>query len=331
MGTILSAARVNALIAGFQGRRILVVGDVMLDRFIWGSVARISPEAPVPIVRVDRETVHPGGAGNVVSNLIALGARPALVGVVGRDAAGRAFRQELGRRGAVLQGMCVDPAGPTIQKTRIIASSQQVVRVDRERSVGYADRIVQQLLRRCRERLADSEAVIISDYGKGVITRDFLRAFLPLCRKARVPVCVDPKIEHFLLYRGVACITPNLKEAMEGVFVRRARTAVEISALGRTIIRKLRPQAVLLTRGDHGMSLFERSGAQADIPAVAREVFDVTGAGDTVISVFTCALVAGAGMREAALLSNMAGGIVVGKVGTATITLDELRARAAGP
>ena len=316
----------RALVKRFAGRRILVVGDVMVDHYIWGRVSRVSPEAPVPIVEVNKESQTLGGAGNVVQNLHALGALPILVGLVGRDGTGAWVAEALRAQGLETSGLFSDPSRPTTLKTRIIGSHQQIVRFDRE-SAREPSRAIQDSLTGYAEALAaKAAAVIISDYGKGVITRTVLERVIRAARRAGGPITVDPKVEHFQRYRGVTCITPNAQEASQGM---RLHTVVEgdgVLPLGHAIRRKLNADSVLITRGEHGMSLFEKSGRVTHIPTVAREVYDVTGAGDTVIAALTLALAAGAALRDAARVANVAAGLVVEKMGTATVTAAELTA-----
>ncbi|MDE2491557.1 MAG: D-glycero-beta-D-manno-heptose-7-phosphate kinase [Elusimicrobia bacterium] len=311
-------------IAAFRGRRVLVVGDLMLDQYIRGAVTRISPEAPVPVVRVTGESFIPGGAGNVVSNLAALGAAVSIVGVVGEDEAGRRLSDEFRARGAEVSGVCVDVERRTTQKCRVVAERQQAVRFDRETTGPLSHATESRLLASLAEELPRAEAVILSDYGKGVIGPRLLSAAIPAARRRGIPITVDPKPEHFRRYRGVTCVTPNTSEAW-ACMRREPKTGEEpLLALGREILKVLDSRSVLITRGPDGMSLFEPRGRVVNIPTVAREVFDVSGAGDTVISTLTLALAAGAPLPRAAVLSNHAAGIVVGKLGTATTTPDEI-------
>ncbi len=311
-------------IAAFRGRRVLVVGDLMLDQYIRGSVSRISPEAPVPVVRVTGESFIPGGAGNVVSNLAALGAAVSVVGVVGEDEAGRRLLDHFRAGGADVEGVCVDVERQTTQKCRVVAERQQAVRFDRETTGALSHATETRLLASLAEELAKADAVILSDYGKGVIGPRLLAAAIPAARRRRLPITVDPKPEHFRKYRGVTCVTPNTAEAW-ACMRREPRAGQEaIVALGRDTLKTLNSRSVLITRGADGMSLFEDGGRQTHIPTVAREVFDVSGAGDTVISTLTLALAAGASLPRAAVLANQAAGIVVGKLGTATVSPDEL-------
>ncbi len=304
----------------------MVVGDLMVDRYIRGQVNRLSPEAPVPVVHVRQEDFMPGGAGNVACNIAALGGIPYLISVVGQDAEGDRLVSLLRERGVDVDGMVKDDSRPTIVKTRVMAGHQQVVRFDHESHQPLQREINAAVLRRIQGVLPKVKGIIISDYGKGLINASLLPSILALARRHKKIVTVDPKVEHFLRYRGVHCITPNLKEAMEGMRSLPPKTDADVDALGRRILTRLKSHTVLITRGERGMSLYEASGKVTHIPSQALEVFDVTGAGDTVISTFTLALASGASWIEAAHLSNLAAGVVVAKLGTATAKPDEIRA-----
>jgi D-beta-D-heptose 7-phosphate kinase/D-beta-D-heptose 1-phosphate adenosyltransferase len=330
--SVLSATRATRLLRAMRGCRVLVVGDVMLDEFLWGRVSRISPEAPVPVVEIERRSDHLGGAGNVAANVLSLGGRATLVGVVGDDAAGARVRQALQAAG-VDSRLVVDAGRPTTLKTRIVAQHQQVVRADSEDASDVGGRTGNAIARALSAGLGDSGAVVFSDYQKGVVTAGLLRRALPLARRHRLPVLVDPKLRHFRLYRGVTVVTPNQLETEQATGVAlRGERALLLAA--RRILATLRCRAALVTRGEHGMSLFERGRAPLHVPTAAREVFDVTGAGDTVIASMSLAVAGGASLAEAAVLANAAAGVVVGKLGTAQATPDEilsfLRARPAG-
>lgn len=311
----------------FHKARILVVGDVMLDHYIWGTVNRISPEAPVPVVNVTRETFLLGAAANVVNNIRSIGGNVTICGVIGRDDAGRQLERMLRERQIPTDGLVVDESRPTTIKTRVIAHSQQVVRFDRETKDGI-DREIMRLIFENVHRFVDDgiDAIIISDYCKGVVTRELVRDIVRLAGKKGLIVAVDPKVNHFGIYKGVTILTPNTKEASIGSGIE-IEDENSLLKAGKTLLKRLGCDAVLITRGEHGMSLFEKGGRVTHIPTMAREVFDVTGAGDTVISVLTTAMAAGAEMVDAARISNFAAGIVVGIVGTATVKPDELRQR----
>ena len=315
--------RLKAIIQKFPKARVLVLGDLILDEFIWGKVERISPEAPVPVVLVNSESFMPGGATNVASNIASLGGIALICGIAGDDKAGRTLDLELRKRGVDTSGIIVDAHRPTTVKTRIIAHHQQVVRVDREKSGPLDDALLEQILTFIRARIETVDAVIIEDYGKGVIVPRLLTRIIPWARKYKKIVTVDPKIDHFSYYKGVTCITPNEKEAQggSGVII---KDNADIERAGKKLLKELDLESCLITRGENGMSLFERDGKSIHIPTVAQEVFDVSGAGDTVIAAFTLALASGASKLEAAHLSNFAAGIVVSKVGTAVVTKEEL-------
>jgi D-beta-D-heptose 7-phosphate kinase/D-beta-D-heptose 1-phosphate adenosyltransferase len=310
-----------------RGRRVLVLGDVMLDEFVWGDVSRISPEAPVPVVRVTRQSFHVGGAGNVAAGVRALGGEAALAGAVGADDAGARVRAALDAAGVAPRLVELPPGRPTTVKTRIVAHGQQVVRADREDASDVPRAVEEELLEAFREELPRCQAVVVSDYQKGVVTARVLRRALPLARRLGVSVLVDPKVRHFRLYRGASVVTPNQLEAEQATGLP-IRSEGDLAAAGRRILAHLACRAALVTRGEHGMTLFERGRAPLHVPTAAREVFDVTGAGDTVIATMALALAAGASLPEAAVLANAAAGVVVGKVGTAQATPAEVLAAA---
>ncbi|HVO32666.1 MAG TPA: D-glycero-beta-D-manno-heptose-7-phosphate kinase [Elusimicrobiota bacterium] len=320
----MTVSSARSVIGRFNRLKALVVGDVMLDHYVWGSVSRISPEAPVPVVAVQRESEMPGGAGNVAINMAALGAEVSLAALIGDDAAGDRLLDRFKTLPIRTDAVIRTKDRPTILKSRVIAHQQQVVRVDYETQSQIPSAITQQLWTRLESQLARTDVVVISDYAKGVVTSGLLGRLIPLVRRRGIPVTVDPKRENFRYYRRVSCITPNVKEALEGAQLHSADTNNGLESIGDILLRKLQAEAVLITRGEHGMSLFERNKPAFHIPARAQEVFDVTGAGDTVISALSLALAAGASLRTAAELANHAAGIVVGKLGTATATSDEL-------
>ncbi|MBU6398677.1 MAG: D-glycero-beta-D-manno-heptose-7-phosphate kinase [Verrucomicrobia bacterium] len=331
-GTTLPLRRVAGLLARAARSRVLVVGDVILDQFIWGRVARISPEAPVPVVEFDRESCMPGGAANVARNLTALGARAELFGVVGHDEPARQLRRLLLEQTVDCDGVLAHRARPTSIKTRIIAHQQQVVRMDRESRVELDSGMVARLLGALRARLARADAVIVGDYGKGVITQRLLDELRQTCRRRGIWLSLDPKPVHHLDLRGLSLITPNRTEVFELAGLSdgtRAPDPLADASLLRAaeiLLRDLQPALLLVTLGEQGMLLCQRGQKPVHIPTAAREVFDVSGAGDTVIASFTLAVVAGASPVEAAIFSNRAAGVVVGKVGTATVGRTELLA-----
>ena len=318
------AASFEKLIEQFPKTKVLVVGDIMVDRFIRGKVSRISPEAPVPVVKVKEDVDVPGGSGNVIMNLASLGAKVVACGIVGADPAGKSLLKKFGDMGMRTDGIKTDPSRSTTLKARVIAEHQQVVRFDYENSANISPDIQDEFERYIELVLPEVDGIILSDYGKGMITKRLLTYAISGARKLGKPVCVDPKIEHFQSYQKVTCITPNLSEALGGM----RRTHLDkngVLGLGKDILKKLGSDSVLITQGEEGMTLFEKKKA-THIPAKAQEVFDVTGAGDTVISVITLCLACGATMFQAAALSNIAAGIVVGKLGTATVSPEELKA-----
>ncbi|MGH9341796.1 MAG: D-glycero-beta-D-manno-heptose-7-phosphate kinase [Acidobacteriota bacterium] len=308
----------------FEGRSILVIGDLILDKFIWGKVERISPEAPVPVVEVLRESLHLGGAANVAANLRVLGANPLLIGVIGQDEAGDRLLQELARMDINSSGVVIEAGRLTTIKTRIMAQHQQICRTDWEDRKPVPDAARSQIVGIFKETVPRADAVVLSDYAKGVLMPDMVRAIINGCVENGKFVAVDPKLDSFSNYRGASIITPNQKEAERASGVRMLDEPSFLEA-GRRLLEIVESEYVLITRGEEGMSLFDRSG-HFHIPTVTREVYDVTGAGDTVISTLTLAVAAGASLREAALLANHAAGIAVAKLGTASVTRQELLA-----
>jgi len=313
----------------FSRARVLVVGDIMHDVFIFGRVRRISPEAPVPVVEVTRETAMLGGAANVVNNVLALGAHAALAGVIGRDHSGAAVRAELDRMKVDCSCVIEGRSRPTAVKTRVIAHHQQVVRFDREDKRPLKPETVVKLWASLTRAVSRSDAVIVSDYAKGLVTEELMTRLLALCRAKGKPVIVDPKPAHADWYRGAFALTPNEKEAAEAAGFE-IENADDLERAGAALLRRLECQALLITRGERGMSLFRPGHKSLSIPTRAREVYDVTGAGDTVIGVFTVAVVAGMDVVTAMHTANIAGGIVVGKLGTSVATVDEIKAAVNG-
>ncbi len=321
----LQPRRARALLGAMHGRRVLVLGDVMLDEFIWGRVARISPEAPVPVVEVTHESQHVGGAGNVARNVRALGGVPTLVGVVGPDGAAARIRAELDASGVPHALVTSDDGRPTTVKTRILAHQQQILRADRESSDEISPAVARALVAEVRGALEECDALVLSDYAKGVVTPSVVRAVFSLARRRGLPVLVDPKVRHFGLYRRVSVVTPNQLEAEQASGVR-IRNEADLALAAARILKRLECESLLITRGEQGLSLFRRGRRPAHVPTFAREVFDVTGAGDTVIATLALALAGHARLEEAAVLANSAAGVVVGKVGTATASPAEVLA-----
>lgn len=329
----LSRNRVETLIKRAQTRRVLVLGDAMLDQFIWGRVERISPEAPVPVVQMEKESFMPGGAANVARNLTALGVSSEMLGIVGKDIGARQLKELLAENKVGTRGLLESPRRVTTKKIRVIAGKQQVARVDRETAHDISPESEKKLISAVKRRLPDTDAVIVGDYCKGVVTQSLLDRLKALCRPRGVWLSMDPKPFHSLDLSGLSLITPNRKEAFALAGIEdatRGKTApLEDSALMETaekLLNELKPAVLLITLGDHGMLLCQRGRSPYPIPTMAQETFDVSGAGDTVISSFTTAIIAEASPIEAAIISNHAAGIVVGKVGTATVTPEELLA-----
>jgi len=315
--------RAQEIINQFSDRCLVVLGDLMLDEFIWGEVRRISPEAPVPVVEVKRESWHLGGAGNVVSNLLGLGAQALPIGIVGDDDAGQLVRRKFAELGAKDDGLVVAASRPTTRKTRIVAHSQQMVRADREDRSGISSDIEGRILSAFHAALDEADAVVVSDYDKGLLTPRLLETVVSSAHRQGKIVCLDPKIKNFLSYRQVDVITPNQSEAERASGIEIIDDDSLLKAAHR-IREMLGCVNVLITRGEHGMSLLDAQNKLAHIPTVAREVYDVTGAGDTVIATLALAMAVGASVLEAAIIANHAAGVVVGKVGTATVAQAEL-------
>lgn len=309
------------IIRGFKDRNILVIGDLILDHYIWGKVNRISPEAPVPVVEVTREEYLMGGAANVAHNIVSLGGKASVIGIDGQDIAGEALINILRQKGVNCDGIFTENR-PTTVKTRVIAHNQQVVRFDREDKKYVDGKILRGVLGYINSVLLRYDAIILSDYQKGMISSELIRDIVKKTKPKGMFIAVDPKVGHFDFYKGVSLITPNVMEASSGsnIEIRDDRTLLRA---GKSLMKKLSCKAVLITRGEQGMSLFEKNKV-THIPTVARKVYDVTGAGDTVISAFTLACASGADMEGAAVIANHAAGIVVGEVGTAVATPEQL-------
>ena len=310
----------------FEKKKLIVIGDLLLDQFIWGAVDRISPEAPVPVVWVKGENFMPGGACNVASNLSRLGAQVSLVGVVGEDEKAATLINLLKDRDINTDGIIRDRKRPTILKTRVIAHQQQVVRIDREAVEQVAGRQLSMIREYLKRNIRDHDGVIIEDYGKGVITPSLLKIAVPLARRHGKIVAVDPKENHFSYYRGVSVITPNHHEAAKAAGFP-LELEGDLKKAGEKLLSKLKTDVILITLGERGMMVFEKGKKPRSIPTLAQEVFDVSGAGDTVIAVYTLSVVSGASPLVAAQMANCAAGIVVGKIGVATVERKELLAR----
>ncbi len=320
---ILKSARAGKIIARFSDVKILVLGDLMLDRYLWGNVERISPEAPVPVVHIYKEDDKLGGAANVAANVKALGGQAFLLGVVGDDQYADLFKKRLVKSGLSVAGLIKDSDRPTIVKTRVVAHSQQVVRIDRENISEISAAVSDKLLAGVKKRIDSVDAVIISDYGKGVITCELLSELIQTANRAGKIIAVDPKEVHFMNYRDVTVITPNHHEA-GFVSGRKITNDSILTDVGWNLLDLLNLESLLITRGEKGMALFEKDRTITAIPAEAKTVYDVTGAGDTVIAALTVARSAGASMKEAAFLANIAAGLAVAQFGTARISREEL-------
>lgn len=316
--------RLRNLVRRFDSVRALVIGDLMLDQFVWGDVSRISPEAPVPIVRVRRQESRPGGAGNVVSNVVALGGRAAACGFVGRDPSGRALRDALVAAGGTVGGVFASRGIATTAKTRVIAHSQQVVRFDHDPD-GHTFPITlsRRLLAWVDRHVREFAVVVVSDYGKGVVTAELLAELARLRVRHGFAYVIDPKRPNFPHYRGASLVKPNVLEASAAAGME-IQDRASLAEAGQQLLARWQADSVLISRGEAGMSLFKPGARPRHFPTVAQEVYDVTGAGDTVLATCALALAAGGSFEEAAILANHAAGIVVGKVGTATVTAREL-------
>ena len=311
-------------IDGFSQAKIFVIGDIILDEYVWGDVSRISPEAPVPVVAVTRETKMLGGAANVIHNLATLGASPVLCGVIGEDRAGNEIITKIKNMGLKTDGIVPERDRPTSVKTRVVAQNQQVVRFDRERRSDISLESLGRILDIIKQNLDTIDGIVVSDYGKGVISSDLMKGLREMVRDDSVIIAVDPKTGNFEYYHEVDVITPNHHEAGNFCHI----DIVDNDSLmraGRRMLGELNCRSVLITQGRDGMTLFEKEGKITHIPTVAKQVFDVTGAGDTVISTFSLGLASGLDLKSSAILSNFAAGIVVGEVGTSTVKAEELK------
>ncbi|MBF0522647.1 MAG: D-glycero-beta-D-manno-heptose-7-phosphate kinase [Candidatus Omnitrophica bacterium] len=335
-----SLASYSKIIEKFKKKNILVIGDVILDQYIQGSVSRISPEAPVPVVVEQNRFYTPGGAANVAQNLKALGAEVVLVSRIGDDLEGRILKEELKKKGVVIESLFVDKNLPTITKVRVLAQHQQIVRIDREKTDELVDKkLFEKICQFIKKHILEFDGIIISDYGKGLITPELVNFVCSLAIQNKKIITVDPKVEHFNYYRQVTSITPNLKEAENairnikitahapqelGIRTEKLKTDDDVDLAGKELLKYLDLESLLITLGERGMRLFERGQTPVHISTKAKEVYDVTGAGDAVISAFTLSLTAGANKQQAAEISNFAAGVVVGKLGAATVTAKEL-------
>ncbi len=331
----LTEERIKSITGAIGSAKILVLGDIMIDRYLYGSVSRISPEAPVPVVDIQRETIALGGAANVAANIASLGDIPILVSVVGADSSADTFKMALAESSIGAESLVSDSSRQTTMKTRVIGESQQIVRADREDRHEISAQIESRILESVTTLLDDVKALIISDYGKGVITKTLLKEVITRANSKGVFIAVDPKETHFMNYSNVSVITPNHHEASFAVG-RRITSEKVLLEVGAELMERLRLESLLITRGKDGMTLFESvSGSESskatsdsqihtNFPTVARRVFDVTGAGDTVIASFVSAVSAGATLKEATIVSNCAAGITIGELGAATVSCEAL-------
>ncbi|MFH1196103.1 MAG: D-glycero-beta-D-manno-heptose-7-phosphate kinase [bacterium] len=319
----ISASRLNELKNRFYGKRVAVVGDMMLDCYFWGDVHRISPEAPVPIVEIDNEFFRFGGASNVAYNIIKLGGSPIPIGVIGDDNSGSIFNALMKESNISSEGIFVDSSRPTTSKTRVIAADQHVVRIDREHKNSISAETETKIVNFVTERIDTIDAIIFQDYNKGVITKTLIHSLIALAKKNSKIVTVDPKFNNFVEYKNATVFKPNRKET-EDAFGIRISTEEDIRKACEMLLDKLKAKYILLTLGKDGIALFEKDKPLERISTVARKARDVSGAGDTVISTLTVALAAGADIHEAAYLANYAGGIVCEEVGIVPIEIDKL-------
>ena len=326
MHNILTKKRALEIIGNFSGAGVLVVGDIMVDHFIWGKVSRISPEAPVPVVDVQKDSILLGGCANVLNSIYAMGGKVYVAGVIGADNIGKRLLEELRQRKVETAGIVIEKGRPTTLKTRIVAHGQQMVRFDKESRNPIPRASTEKILEYVKSLRKKIGAVVISDYSKGVISRELMKEIRKIVDSSKIYICLDPKQSDFSIYEGAYIITPNHHEAQRAAGME-ITDENDLRHVGETLLKKYNFQALLITRGEEGMSLFERGQrmiAHTHFSAQAKEIYDVTGAGDTVIGVLALSLAAQANLKEATYLANQAAGIVVGKVGTATVTQAEL-------
>lgn len=316
--------RLNELLESFRSKTIAVVGDVMLDRYFWGSVKRISPEAPVPIVDVESESARLGGAANVAHNIHSLGGKALLVGVIGTDSSGDLLLTIMKENGFATEGIVRDEHRPTTVKTRIIAHHQHVVRIDREMRTDISEEVLKQIMEFMQTQVSRIDAIILEDYNKGVVRNTLIHQLIGLSNKHKKIITADPKFNNFFEYKNITIFKPN-KIEVEKALNRKLDTQDHVAAAGHELLKKLDANVVLITQGEKGMTLVERNGDLTNVPARARKVSDVSGAGDTVISTFTMALAGGASAKEACILANFAGGVVCGEVGVVPIEREALK------
>ncbi len=315
--------RANEIFAGSKDKNILIIGDIMMDEYLSGNVSRISPEAPVPVVEIARETVRFGGAANVALNIKSLGCEPLLIGLLGKDQMGENFTNLMQKSHLNTSGLVYSSQRPTTVKTRIIGDGQHIARVDKENKSNASLEEAEQLKHKIREIIAQADGVILQDYNKGVLTKEIITFTIEQCNQKRILVSVDPKFTNFMAYKNTTIFKPNVIEAQQAV-ARNFETEEEVEAAGFELMQKLNTESILLTRGKKGLSLFEKNKPVVHIPTQARKVADVSGAGDTVISTMTAACLGGATKQEAAILANIAAGVVVEEIGIVPIDKNKL-------
>ncbi len=316
---------IRTILKAFEGKRILVIGDVMLDHYIWGQVERISPEAPVPVIEVRNEEYRLGGAANVALNLVALGAAPLLFGITGSDRSSEQIRDLLQYNGIGTEGLLPDPQRPTTLKTRIGAASQQIVRLDNESTIDLPDELRDRLIGHLVQVIPDCDGIILEDYNKGLITPRIIASVLKAADEHNKKVAVDPKHKNFFAYTGVYIFKPNLLELQKNLAIQ-IENEDQFRDAAWNLKQRIKAEHVIITRGNRGLSIFSDNDDYHSIPAFAKEVWDVSGAGDTVISVLALASACGCDIRTAAILANHAAGVVCSKHGTASTTAAEIEA-----
>lgn len=319
----ISKKRLDELKKSFYGKKIAVIGDMMLDGYFWGDVKRISPEAPVPVLEVEEEFFRFGGAANVALNILTLGGIPVPIGVIGYDNYGTIFSSLVKEKNIDDDGIIIDDERPTTTKTRVIANSQHVVRIDKESKAYINGKIEKKILAYLESVLDNLDGIILQDYNKGILTPSLITKIVSIANKKNILITVDPKFDNFFAYKNVTVFKPNRKET-ESVLGTRIKTDSDISSAGKELLSKLKPDYVLLTLGEGGIAVFEKSGKENRMPTKARKVADVSGAGDTVISTLTIGLAAGADIYEASFLANYAAGVVCGEVGIVPIEKEKL-------
>ena len=323
--SIIKSDRIDKFFAECANQNIAVIGDLMVDRYFWGEIERISPEAPVPVVQVIEESQSFGGASNVANNLAALGVSVTPFGVIGDDQTGRTFFDDLEKNSIRTDCIIIDKSRPTTVKTRIIARNQHVVRIDQESSEDISPEIENKLISAFKERVGSYSAIIFQDYNKGVITGKIIKEIIKIARKNELFIAVDPKFRYFFEYKNVSLFKPNIKET-EAAFGIKIHTEEDLIRCGSEIFKRSNPGSVLITRGSKGITLFEKPGQPpAYLPTLARKVHDVSGAGDTVIAALTAFYTAGASLKEASVIANYAAGTVCEEVGVVPVNREKLR------